>query len=97
MIYLDWTKAKTCDKIVSRQEWQKKYSVHKSGYFNTQPYKMLTGTPLLLNIDGTCILADDVPFLCKFKKDVWKANRCISSIKSNNYNYVMEFKWYEDR
>lgn len=47
-----------------------------------QPYKMLNGTRILYNIEGSYIYLDELPNLCNNRKDGEIANKFVESIKN---------------
>ena len=60
-----------------------------------QPYKMLNGTRILFNIEGSYIYLDEIPNLCNNRKDGEIANKFVTAIKNRTeetYNPIM-FKW----
>ena len=60
-----------------------------------QPYRMLNGTRILYNIDGSYIYLDELPNLCNSRRDGEIANKFVTAIKNRTeetHNLIM-FKW----
>lgn len=56
--YLSYKKAKELDAIVDMQKYYEKYDVD-----TRSQYKLLTGAPIVINIEGTYVYLDKIPLL----------------------------------
>lgn len=105
-IYLNLDRARNGGYLINRDVYLESHSVIKSTVkrngeeINTiksdkylQPYKMLKGTRILYNIEGSYIFLDDLPNLCNNRKDGEIANRFVDSIKNMSEEYSIMFKW----
>ena len=105
-VYLNLDKARNDGYLINRDVYLESHSVIKSTVkrngeeVNTiksdkylQPYKMLKGTRILYNIEGSYIYLDDLPNLCNNRKDGEIANRFVDSIKNMSEADSIMFKW----
>lgn len=106
-IYLNLWKARAEGFIVDRENWLRTYSVVKSSVKRngeeistiksdkyTQPYKMLKGTRILYNVEGSYIYLDELPNLCNNREDAEIANKYVSSVKHvQQTELFVNFKW----
>ena len=60
---LKFDKSKRREYSVDIKEYFEKYQIKKDNI--SSGYKMLVGTPVLLNIEGTYVKSDDLPKICK--------------------------------
>ena len=76
------------DKVVDRFKFYKTYSASNG-------YKMLNGTPLLVNVDGSYIRANDIPELLVSRKYAKQVNDWLAELKepSNGGGIIINFKW----
>lgn len=58
-----------------------------------QPYRMLNGTRILYNIDGSYVYLDEIPNLCNSRRDGEIANKFVESIKNQLEFDPIIFKW----
>lgn len=80
-IYLDYTLALKEEAIVDRKEYMTKY-LAKNG-------ELLKGAPLLINIEGTCVLASKLVDLTKSKFHKEKVNEYLVSLKQKDPNVFL--------
>lgn len=95
-IYLDYYKAN----IVDRDKFFKKYSLEKTDVNGVpfrviQPYKMLQGTPLLVNVEGSYINANDIPELLVSRKYSKQVNDWLQELRNptNAGGEILDFVW----
>ena len=91
-IYLLYNKAKPID----RKAFMAKFTCNdNSKYAYAQTYKMLVGTPILVNVEGTLIEASTLLDIIKNKRDYNIVNGYIASLKSSEYRLPrqIKFKW----
>lgn len=94
-ILLNLDKAKKEGYIIDREKYLESHSVIKTTVKRNgqeistiksdkylQPYKMLNGTRILYNIEGSHIYLDELPNLCNNRKDGEIANKFVESIKN---------------
>lgn len=62
-IYLNYAKAVKENLLVSREEVIKKYN--DNSRFSMDKYKLVTGMPILINIEGHYIEANSLPLLTR--------------------------------
>ena len=80
-VYLDYTLALREEAIVDRKEYMAKYMA-KNG-------ELLKGAPLLINIEGTCVLASKLVDLTKFKSCKEKVNEYLVNLKQKDPNVFL--------
>lgn len=102
IVKLNYIKAKKENWLIDYKEFMNKYSVvNKSVTIRQediiQPYKMMLGTPKLINIEGSYISVDNLFELALNNKNL--VSKYISTLKSaaddKEYCYI-EFKWDRD-
>lgn len=83
-VYLRYNK----DKIINRDEF---LNAHTSN----SGYKMLNGTPIIVNIDGSYIKAIDIPDLLVSKKYAKQVNDWLAELKQpiGVSGLYLEFAW----
>lgn len=84
-IYLDYYKAKIVDRF-------KFYNTYSS---NTGGYKLLKGSPLLVNVEGSYIRANDIPELLVSRKYAKQVNDWLAELKepTNVGGIIIDFRW----
>ncbi len=98
-IYLDYYKAK----LVDRGKFMEKYNLEKVDVNGVpfrviQPYKLLVGAPLLLNVEGSCIKVNDVMDLIvnRNQRTLAAVNRWLAELKDPSNvcdGVILDFKW----
>lgn len=96
-ILLNLDKARKEGYLIDREKYLESHSVIKSTVKRNgeeistiksdkyiQPYKMLNGTRILYNIEGSYIYLDELPNLCNNRKDGEIANKFVESIKNKS-------------
>lgn len=96
-ILLNLDKARKEGYFIDRENYLESHSVIKSTVKRNgeeistiksdkylQPYKMLNGTRILFNIEGSYIYLDELPNLCNNRKDGEIANKFVESIKNKS-------------
>lgn len=105
-IYLSLDKARREGYLVDRNSYLESHSVVKSTVKRNgeeistiksdkylQPYRMLNGTRILFNIEGSYIYLDELPNLCNSRKDGEIANKFVAAIKNQLEFDPIIFKW----
>ena len=106
-LYFSYSNAR--DFIVDREKFLAKYSVTTSGVWRKgefiqtivsdqikQPMKMLQGTPILVNIEGTYIKATDLLKICN-RKDYGKVLRYVKGLYGEGLPPEVDLLWSRDR
>lgn len=104
-IYLNINKAYRDGLVINRETFLHKYEVIKDKItrngqtFKTifsddyvQPYKMVSGTPLIINIEGTYININSLIELCNWSDRKYIDNY-INNIKALGFPASIELKW----
>lgn len=107
-IYLNLDRARREGFLIDRNSYLESHSVIKSTVKRNgeevstiksdkyiQPYKMLNGTRILFNIEGSYIYLDELPNLCNNRRDGEIANKFVTAIKNRTeetHNPIL-FKW----
>ena len=95
-IYLDRDKLK---EKVDREAFLQKYVVNAPGnYFNSvQPYCMLTGTPLIISVEGCYVPVDHLPDLVRNKHLRPFVIQYVVAVKHPELGLPpdVSFKWWE--
>lgn len=83
-ILLNYYKAK----LVDREEFLQEYSAISG-------YKMLNGTPLIVNVEGSCVKASDIPELLVSRRYSKQVNDWLMELRNpiNVGKIKLEFKW----
>lgn len=105
-IYLNLDRARKEGFIIDRNQYLEVHSVVKSTVRRNgeevstiksdkyiQPYKMLNGTRILYNIEGSHIYLDELPNLCNSRKDAEIANKFVEAVKNRIEFSPILFKW----
>lgn len=105
-IYLNLDRARNEGYLIDRNSYLESHSVVKSTVKRNgeeistiksdkyiQPYKMLNGTRILYNIEGSYIYLEELPNLCNSIKDGEIANKFVESIKNMLIPDSIMFKW----
>lgn len=81
---------------VNREEFMKRFTQNApfDYYKSVQPYKMLTGTPILQNVEGAYIKLDDIPNLVYTKRFGIFANQYVMAVKNGELPPAITFKWW---
>lgn len=108
-LYLDYHKAVQERVIVDREAFLQKYQVTKTGVMRNglfvqtivsdtiqQPMKMLQGTPLLVNVEGTYIEVKDLLKVCK-RKDYGKVLRYVKGVYGEGLPPEVDLMWDRER
>lgn len=76
------------DKVVDREKYLSTYSASTG-------YKMLKGCPLLVNVEGSYVKANDIPSLLVSRKYAKQVMDWLQELKNppNVGGIIMEFKW----
>lgn len=106
IIYLSLDRARNEGYLIDRNSYLESHSVIKSTVKRNgeeistiksdkyiQPYKMLNGTRILFNIEGSYIYLDEIPNLCNNRRDGEIANKFVESIKNMLIPDSIMFKW----
>lgn len=106
IIYLSLDRARNEGYLIDRNSYLESHSVIKSTVRRNgeevstiksdkyiQPYKMLNGTRILYNIEGSHIYLDELPNLCNSRKDAEIANKFVESVKNRIEFSPILFKW----
>ena len=77
------------DKVVDRFKFYETYSA------STGVYKMLNGTPLLVNVDGSYVKAIDIPELIIYRKHLGIVNKWLQELKQpiEDGGIILDFRW----
>lgn len=105
-IYLNLDRARKEGYLIDRNSYLESHSVIKSTVKRNgeeistiksdkyiQPYRMLNGTRILFNIEGSYIYLDEIPNLCNSRKDGEIANKFVKSVKNLLEFDPIIFKW----
>lgn len=105
-IYLSLDRARKEGYLIDRNSYLESHSVIKSTVKRNgeevstiksdkyiQPYKMLNGTRILYNIEGSYIYLEELPNLCNSRKDGEIANKFVEAIKNLLIPDSIMFKW----
>lgn len=105
-IYLSLDRARKEGYLIDRNSYLESHSVVKNTVRRNgeevstiksdkyiQPYKMLNGTRILYNIDGSYIYLEELPNLCNNRRDGEIANKFVESIKNMLIPDSIMFKW----
>lgn len=102
-VYLDYEKARPL--LVNREAFLEKYSVNKTGVKRgesfivtimadtiKQPMQMLKGTPILVNVEGSYLKAQDLLKCCK-RKDYGKVLRYVRGVHGEGLPPEINLRW----
>lgn len=102
-VYLDYEKARPL--LVNREAFLEKYSVNKTGVKRgenfivtvmadtlKQPMQMLKGTPILVNVEGSYLKAQDLLKCCK-RKDYGKVLRYVKGVHGEGLPPEINLRW----
>ncbi len=83
-IYLRYNK----DKVIDRDKFLNEHASNSG-------YKMLNGTPILVNVDGSYIKVTDIPDLLVSKKYAKQVNDWLAELKQplKTSELNLEFRW----
>jgi hypothetical protein len=87
--FLDYDKAKKLGVIVDMQKYYEKYDVD-----TRSQYKLLTGAPIVINVEGTYVYLDMIPLLVQNLPTFVSNNiRDIKYAINNDDADVVEYRW----
>lgn len=108
IVYLSLDKARREGFLIDRNKYLENHAVVKNSVKRNgeeistiksdkyiQPYRMLNGTRILFNIEGSYIYLDELPNLCNNRRDGEIADKFVAAIKNRTeetHNQIL-FKW----
>lgn len=89
VIKLDYYKARNY--IVNREKFM------TTNGMGDKAYRMLTGTPIVVNVEGTYVKADDIPNLVTDRRYIMELNRWLIELRNPQtqpgHFTVLNFVW----
>lgn len=89
VIKLDYYEARNY--IVNREKFM------MTNGMGDKAYRMLTGTPVVVNVEGTYVRADDIPNLMTDRRHIMEVNRWLLELRNpqlqTGHVTVLNFVW----